>query len=416
MCSALAPVPSPVDRHLHRVALPVPHQGGYLGGVGVLEGPPPSVDVIHGLVADSVRRVPAWNYRVSADNRRVWEPAHGQDLRQHVHELHLSPGPAVLERITRALLDAPFPEGANSWGVWLVTGWAPDSYALACRVHHALQDATGVMAGLGACMIPGLELRLTVPPDAEPPLHFPTAARLIGRTLSSLLRPTARWSPAQQRANSTRTLHFTTCGTSRLRVLARAAAASLNQIYLAVTAGALRDWTPLDWAGRDTGPLHSFVPMESRPPGHATVSLGNHLAALRAELHCAEADPRQRLDLMRSSTDTRSAHIYQQRAALRVLPRTAGFMTRCLLNRRRTALLTTNVRLGKELMINGHPVRNIVSLPPLLFGHPLTVALTTYGSQATICFTSDRSEPDPSVLPRLWHNALEELEYAYAVA
>ncbi|MFF8652547.1 WS/DGAT domain-containing protein [Streptomyces huasconensis] len=384
--------------------------------VGVLEGSPPNVDGIRDLVADSVRRLPAWNYRVCADNRRVWEPAHGQDARRHVHELHLPPGPAVLERITRAVLDAPFPEEANSWGVWLVTGWAPESYAIVCRVHHALQDAAGAMAGLAASMIPGLELPLTVPPDAEPPLHLATTARLMARTLPPLLWPTARWTPVQQGAGSTRTLHFTTCDTSRLRALTHAAVASLNQIYLAVTAGALRNWTPQDWTGRHTGPLHAFVPVESRPPGHTMVTLGNHLVALRAQLHCAEADPRRRLDLMRSSTDPRLAHISQQRAALRALPRVAGFTMRCLLNRRRTALLMSNVHLGEGLTINAHPVRQVVSLPPLLFGHPLSIALTTYEGQATVCFTSDRSQPDPSVLPQLWHDALEELESAYAVA
>ncbi|MBM7172060.1 DUF1298 domain-containing protein [Streptomyces sp. G44] len=409
-----SPCPSPVDRHLHRATRALPHRGGYLGVVGLLEGQPPGVEDLRDLVADAAARVPAWRYRVSADNRRVWEPAPGKDPREHVHELRLPPGPAALEDIARAAHDVPFPERADSWGIWLVTGWAPGRYALACRVHHALQDAAGGMAGISALMVPGLELPLSVPPDAEPPFRLAGTARWAARTLPPLLRPTARWTPARQAARTARTLHLTSCGTGRLQALARAAEASLNQVYLAVTAGALRAWTPQDWTARDTGPLHAFVPAESRPPGHETATLGNHLVALRAELHCAEPDPRRRLDLLRPSTDTRGARIPQQRAALRALPCVAGLATRCLLSRSRTALLTTNVRLGAGLTVSGHPVRQIAGLPPLLFGQPLTVALTTYEEQATVSFTSDRGDPDPGLLPRLWQEALTELEEAYA--
>ncbi|MGA4851434.1 wax ester/triacylglycerol synthase domain-containing protein [Streptomyces sp. G5(2025)] len=414
MSHTSSPRPSPVDRHLHRTIRTLPHHGGYLGVLGVLEGRPPGIEELRDAVADAVARVPAWQYRVCADNRRVWEPAHGQDPREHVHELRLPEGPAALEDIARAAHRAPFPERADSWGVRLVTGWAPDRYALACRVHHALQDGVGGMAGISAFMAPGLELPLSVPPDAEPPFRPVDTARWAARTLPPLLRPTARWTPARQAAGTTRTLHVTSCGTGRLKALARAAEASLNQIYLAVTAGALRAWTPEDWAARDAGPLHACVPAESRPAGHEMATLGNHLVALRAELHCAESDPRRRLDLMRPSTDTRGALIPQQRAALRALPRVAGLATRCLLNPSRTALLITNVQLGAGLTVDGHPVRQIASLPPLLFGQPLTVALTTYEEQATVCFTSDRGDPDPGLLPQLWQEALTELEEAYA--
>ncbi|MFH8290818.1 wax ester/triacylglycerol synthase domain-containing protein [Streptomyces sp. NPDC018059] len=414
MSRATPPRPSPVDRHLHRATRALPHHGGYLGFLAFLEGRPPGIDELRDVVADAVTRVPAWRYRVCGDNRRVWEPAHGQDPRGHVHELRLPEGPATLEGIARAAYEAPFPEGADNWGVWLVTGWAPGRYALACRVHHALQDGLGAMAGVGAFMLPGLELPLSVPPDAEPPFRLAGTARWAARTLPALLRPTARWTPARQEAGTTRTLHLTSCGTERLKALARAADASLNQVYLAVTAGALRAWTPQDWSARGAGPLHAFVPAESRPPGHGSATLGNHLVALRAELHCGEPDPRRRLDRMRESTDRRGAQIPHQRAALRALPRVADLATRCLLHPSRTALLTTNVPLGAGLLLNGDPVRQIVGLPPLLFGQPLTVLLTTYEEQATVCFTSDRGDPDPGRLPQLWQSALTELEEAYA--
>ncbi|CAM5667865.1 hypothetical protein SFUMM280S_08446 [Streptomyces fumanus] len=117
MSNLPAPRPSPVDRHLHRAARALRHHGGYLGVLGVLEGTPPSVGELRDLVADTVPRVPAWHYRVCADNRRVWEHAGDQDPRAHVHELRVPEGPAALERIGRAVLDAPFPQGADNWGV-----------------------------------------------------------------------------------------------------------------------------------------------------------------------------------------------------------------------------------------------------------------------------------------------------------
>ncbi|WP_059008320.1 WS/DGAT domain-containing protein [Streptomyces specialis] len=104
-----------------------------------------------------------------------------------------------------------------------------------------------------------------------------------------------------------------------------------------------------------------------------------------------------------------------QRAALRTVPLLPALVVRCLLHPRRTALLTTNVRLGDGITVNGDPVRRAVALPPLLFGNPLTVALTTYGSESAVAFTSDLTDPDPALLPALWEEALAELEKTYGM-
>ncbi|WP_059007792.1 WS/DGAT/MGAT family O-acyltransferase, partial [Streptomyces specialis] len=313
-----APAPSPVDRFLHRAAARAPHRGGYLGVVGLLDGHPPGITEIENLVADTVTRVPALAFRVGADSRRVWEPADGLDPARHPHELRIGPGPDVLRRIADRLVGEPFPPDAASWGVWLVTGWAADQYALAVRGHHALLDAQGGLAAVAALMLPGLRPPLTVPARAEPPLRPVAAVAWAVRGLRATVRPTARWTPARTGRAATRTLHTAFVDTARLTALAATAGGTVNQVYLAATAGALRAWTPGDWAGRRARrPLHAFVPVETRPPGHELVSLGNHLAALRVPLPCAEPDARRRLESLIRTADAARARGPVQRAALR---------------------------------------------------------------------------------------------------
>jgi diacylglycerol O-acyltransferase len=416
------PAASPTDRFLYLAARRARNQAEYQGYLLLFQGAPPSVERVRDHVAASAPRVPAWAYRVAGQAGRagqpVWEAVADPDARGHVHELRLEPGPDPVERMSGALLRLPFPEDAPGWGLWLVHGWAPDAYALCYRVHHALQDGMGGAAAVAALFGPGDgRLSLTVPIEAEPPLKPMELTAMLGADIPAAVRHTARWTPALGPHGGHRTLHRTEVEVARLRTLGKAAGATLNQVYLAATAGALRAWSPADWGtGKHSTrrPLHAFMPLDTRPAGQRPATLGNHMAMLRVPLPCAEPDPRRRLELLIRSARATQERRTATRAGLRVLPRTSAALIRYFMGPRRTALTVTNIRIPDGLSFGADPVTASIGLPALLLGHPLMVGLSTYGPEATVVFISDRTDPDPALLPGLWGAALTELEEAHA--
>ncbi|NGO48589.1 wax ester/triacylglycerol synthase domain-containing protein [Streptomyces ureilyticus] len=408
-----------MDRFLYRAARRARNQAEYQGYLLLFRGATPPLERVRDHVAATALRVPAWAYRIAERHGRlVWEAATAPDPRGHVHELRVAPGPDPIGRMVEALLRLPFPEGAPDWGLWLVHGWAPDAYALCYRVHHALQDGMGGATAVGALFGPGLDRRLplTVPTEAEPPLKLMELATMLAVDIPAAVRHTARWTPGLRPPGAHRTLHHTHVEVERLRSLGKVAGATLNQVYLAATAGALRTWSPADWsAGKRSRrrPLHAFVPLDTRPAGHEPATLGNHMAMLRVPLPCAEPDPRRRLESVVCSARVTPERRMATRAGLRVLPRTGAALIRYFFGPRRTALTVTNVRIPDGLSFGADPVTASIGLPALLLDHALVVGLSSYGPDAGVFFISDRTDPDPAVLPELWLAALSELEDAH---
>ncbi|MET7568982.1 wax ester/triacylglycerol synthase domain-containing protein [Streptomyces sp. NPDC005492] len=405
--------PTPVDRFLHKVAREARNQAEYQGYLLLFHGAPPSVERVRHHVAETAPRVPVWAYRITERRGRpAWEAGDRFEPRAHVHELLLPPGPDPVGRMTRELLRLPFPDDARDWGVWLVHGWAPDAYALCYRVHHALQDGMGGATAVGALFGPGdRALPLTVPADAEPPLKARELVAMLGADIPAAARRTAHWTPASRAPDEHRTLHRTHVEVERLRTLGKAAGATLNQVYLAATAGALRAWSPGDWPP-SARPLHAFMPLDTRPAGWEQTTLGNHMAMLRVPLPCGEPDPRRRLESLVRTARTTPERRAATRAGLRVLPRTGAALIRYFFGPRRTALTVTNIRVPGGMTFDGDPVTASIGLPALLLDHPLMVGLSSYGPEATVVFISDRADPDPALLPELWQRALTELEDA----
>ncbi len=408
------PLPSPTDQFLYRAAMEAHDQAEYLGYLLLFQGTPPSVERVRDHVVATAPRVPAWAYRLAERRGRLaWEAVANPDPRGHVHELRLAPGPDPAGRMADELHRLPFPEDAPDWGIWLVRGWAPDSYALCYRAHHALQDGMGAAAVIGALFGTGEHrLPLTVPPQAEPPLKPGELAAMLAADIPAAARRTARWTPGLRPPGAHQTVHHTHVEVERLRRLGKSAGVTLNQVYLAATAGALRAWSPADWS---TGkrPLHVCTPLDTRPAGYEQATLGNHMAMLRIPLPCAEPDPRRRLESVVRAARVSPERRMATRAGLRVLPRTGAALIRYFLGPRRTALTVTNVRAPDGLSFGADPVIASVGLPALLLGHALIVCLASYGPEAGVVFVSDRTDPDPAVLPGLWHTALAELEQAY---
>lgn len=232
------------------------------------------------------------------------------DLDQHVHEVTLAPGSGLTE-LAAVVADRHAQRLNRSrplWEVHLVHGVGSSTsvgQALYLKIHHAMVDGVGGNDLLLALFGP------EAPPPTPPILSSPSARHLLARSVGSvpgragrtvrtgagILRrlPEVR-SALLRRAPSTpmdgplgpdRQLALTALELAEIRKVRAALGLSVNDVAVAVTAGALRTW--LGEAGQlPAEPLLAAVPMSLRADA---ASSGNVFTLLVAALPTDVADP-----------------------------------------------------------------------------------------------------------------------------
>ncbi|MBC2644461.1 MULTISPECIES: wax ester/triacylglycerol synthase family O-acyltransferase [unclassified Rhodococcus (in: high G+C Gram-positive bacteria)] len=282
-----------------------------------------------------------------------WETADHVDLGHHVRRDALPrPGGteellALVSRLHATLLDRSRP----LWEMHLIEGLADGRYAVYTKIHHALADGASAMAllqrsmtedpdrrGMPAPWQPtcaeNARTRLSTPLTAHPapgflaelpnPLALPgqllTAARGVAGEIAGLAPAAAA---AVERAARARggplslgaphtvfnvpiggARHFAARSwpLERVRLLAKHADATVNDIVLTLCAGALRRF--LDGLGAlPADPLIAMVPVNLRNPEvdrDGAARAGNRVGMLMCNLATHLPDPAHRLDTIRT--------------------------------------------------------------------------------------------------------------------
>ena len=231
------------------------------------------------------------------------------DLSWHVREVTLAPGSGQAE-LSAFVADRHAQRLDRSrplWEVTLISG-VHGHQALYLKIHHAMVDGVGGNDLLLALFGP------EAPPPAAPLVSSPSGKHLLTRSVGSipgrasqtirtgvgLLRrlPAVR-SQVLRRAPATpmdgplgphRQLALTALELSEIRKVRSALGLSVNDVAVAVTAGALRVW--LGEAGQlPVEPLLAAVPMSLRAEDSGG---GNVFTLLVAELPTDVADPVER--------------------------------------------------------------------------------------------------------------------------
>lgn len=233
---------------------------------------------------------------------------------------------AQLEQVIGEVAATPLDRSRPLWQMTLVEGLADGRVAVVTKMHHALADGMAANALL-ANVMDGAHLPAgqPVPPPAEPE---PSSAQLVVAalreavvqigTLPPLLRLTARGVRAavtHRRQSDTATPRpildtpavcfngaitparsFATASLSltEARAVKSAFGVTLNDVVLAVVAGALRAW--LDERGEHpSGPLTAGVPVATDPQGSPARLFGNRVSNLFTSLCTDLDDPVERL-------------------------------------------------------------------------------------------------------------------------
>lgn len=321
----------------------VPGQPMSSMAVGVLEPEHATLtlDVVRRHVAARLDELPSWRWRVVPVPGELHRPVavrQGEvSLDAHVREVVVAGGDAELEAWFAALAEEHLPMDRPLWQVWFVTGLDEGRQALAVKYHHALADGVGAVATFG-------RLFSDLPYDPLPavPGHRPgrlrgerTPARvrlvaaalwawlvtvvllprLVARTVTGVRRmraqraqdvaagchvpdhaggaPRTRLNVAPDSPTAGRRRYVRAgLGLADLKLVKEVAGVTLNDVVLAVVAGAcvrtLGDELP-------SRPLLTTVPMSAEPPGAPVRQFGNHFWSFTTSLATDLADPWERL-------------------------------------------------------------------------------------------------------------------------
>ena len=240
------------------------------------------------------------------------------------------------------------------------------------------------------------------------------AAEAAAGALQGTLRPATPVTPLNQPISPARRLARVSRPLADLQRVRERFRATVNDVYLAVAAGALRRL--LRERGQEPVPLKTMVPVSGRDDGELD-ELGNRISFMFVELPCEEPDPERRLRRVQMSA-AESKESGEPRAAelaLRLIgygPRTLRrLVARAMASPRMFNLVVSNIPGPREPMyMRGCELKEAYPVVPLADGHALSIGMTTIQDRACFGLYADRSSlGDVDRVADALHESTDEL-------
>ena len=406
----------------------------HVGSLMPFSPPPKAAPALLRKLMDEVRKSaqaqPPWNFKLRYPNTpahplQAWVEDEAFDVEYHIRRSALpSPGDErelgiLVSRLHSNSLDFHRPP----WEVHFIEGLEGGRFALYFKVHHALVDGyTGIRLLSGALSTSARELDTPMffarqqPPRAPSPAaaKVPTLAALMtmareqadaSRSIGkALIRMAGAWraprnqtetliAPMQapksilnQKISRNRRFATQSFPLDRLKRIAKSHGGTLNDLVIALCAGALRRLL-LEQDALPSRPLTAMLPVNIRPkddPGG-----GNAVGAILASLATDVADPLERIRAIIASTSAAKAQL-QGMTRSGIMQYSALQMTPMLLAQIPGAI--GRLRPAFNLVISNVPGPQ----KPLYFRgfkmeayYPLSIPMPGYGLNITVVSYSD---------------------------
>lgn len=438
------------------------HAPMHLGALTVFEGPAPSYQQLAGLYAAKLPRVPRYRQVVRPALLQMLRPAWAEDehfeIGHHLrHAVVPKPGqPRQLRRLAEQIYAQPLDRRRPLWEAWLLDGLPAGRWAILNKVHHCMVDGIG-----GADLMAEIfDLHRDAGPPAPPAAGEPQPVPAPAGTLAGSVGDAVTW-PVRQLAGLPGLVHqqlqadgglaafargltrsaqrlavpsaaclngpagphrrwvWAADSLSRVKHIRSELGGTVNDVLLAAITGGFRDLLIERGELADGLVVRSLIPISVRGADEQGMTT-NRLSAVLANLPVTEADPIQRLRLVRSQMceikDTGQA------AAAGLLTEMLGFAPPTLLELGCRAAfqlpqplvqtVTTNVPgpqvplyvLGRQ-MLEAHPY------VPIGGNVRIAVAIFSYLGRISFGITADPSvAADADVLARGIRHGLAELQ------
>ncbi len=296
----------------------------HLGALGVFAAHSPTAGAhAADLLAARAAAVPGLRMRI----RDLWQPfAFGGATREAdpdfdpLDHVRLHAPTDDFQAVAGRLMERPMERGRPPWEAHVLPGADGMSFAVLFKFHHALADGLRALK-LAAGVLDPVDVPERAPRAVEPPQGLLSDVRRLPERLPGLVRgrcPTwaGPWTSAPRSPcppSGCAPAAALTCAPSGTRRTAgvvididdvhrvrKSAGGTVNDVPIAVVAGALRRW--LDERGdgsRDVAP-RALIPVSRRRPRTAQPQ-GNRLSGYLIRLPVHDADPLRRLETVRTA-------------------------------------------------------------------------------------------------------------------
>ncbi|GAA3308890.1 wax ester/triacylglycerol synthase family O-acyltransferase [Streptomyces cinereospinus] len=319
------------------------------------------------------------------------EPAPHFDPLDHVR-LHAPT--ADFQTAAGRLMGRPLARGRPPWEAHVLPGTDGVSFAVLFKFHHALADGLRALT-LAAAVLDPTDLPTPRPRPAEPPRPLLPEVRELpgllrdalsdaGRALDigasvALSSLGVRSSPAlTSRPSGTRRTAGVVLDLDDVHRIRKAVGGTVNDVLIAVVAGALRGWLDERGDGSDGVAPRALIPVSRRRPRGAHPQ-GNRLSGYLMRLPVDDPDPRARLDAVRTAMDrNKDAGPNRGAGAVALLadhvPALGHRLGGPLVSQAARLwfdILVTSVPLpGLGLRLGGNPLTEVFPFAPLAAGSP----------------------------------------------
>ena len=414
-------------------------------------GPRPRFKELRDHVAARMSRAPRYRQRLASMplgvDDPVWVDDEDFDVDRHVIPSFAGDLAALTDRVMSRQLrrDRPL------WELWIAEELDDGRIGVVGKAHHAMVD------GVAAVELASLLLDAT--PDTPPPARDDwrpqpapgqasllagsvleraraaldvavvpfelarTAHRLPGRVahglqsalaLADSLRPAPRDTGINDAISPERHLARARRPLADLRHAKARLGATVNDVLLAATAGALGRFQAR--RGRAAEPLKAMVPVSYRP-ADGGADLGNQISFVFVDLPCDEPDPERRLAHVQHEVGSRKRGGRPEGAdrALKVAayaPRPVRqALSHMVASPRTYNLVVSNIPGPSEpLYMYGCRLEEVYPVVPLSDRHALSIGMTTVGDDAFFGIYADTATvPDADMLAECLDEALDEL-------
>jgi len=425
--------------------------------------PRPSVEALRERAASRLHEVPWCRWRLDGAPLGLSEPRwvadNDFDLRAHIVELTAQEDDVSdesFEALRAEVFSTPLDQARPLWQIYLVPRLRDGRVALLGKVHHALVDGMGALqfaklvfdaepdpepcttsqsempswrprgrAGLVGWTVDAISQALddgvgalreaataVTHPEATAG-RLVRAAKLIAGAVRDDVLPHAPKSELNATIGSRRTLVGYHAGRDDLSA-ARAGGGTLNDVGLAVVAGALRTLALRQGEPPDA-PLKAMIPVSTRAIDDT--ASGNQIAMVSIPLPIHLTSPRARLDYVRDQT--RLLKHNDRPAGVQALYKAAGLLppqlrspvARVLAAPRQFNLTISNPPAPRgSLYLLGCELQDVYSVVPLVEGHALAIGMVRYRQELFFgCYADPDALEDVHDLPALLEAELHAL-------
>ncbi len=416
----------------------------HVGAALIFEGPPPTYTDLLEHVNSRLHLVPRFRQKLAVPafemGRPFWVDDANFNLEYHVRHSAL-PAPGTedqLRKITGRLFSQQLDRTKPLWELWLVQGLKRSRFALISKTHHAVVDG---VSGVDIATV--LFDVKPIPEPSEPerewiPEPEPSQTDLVARGVEGLLETPLRiarrlesaiehpgpaidqlseaaeavgevaWAfanpapevPLNTEIGSHRRFVWVRSDLEEFKRIKNALTGTVNDVVLAVVAGALRRWLGSRGVRTDGLELRALVPVSIRAEDEHG-ALGNRIAAVRGPLPVYIKDPVKRLQAVRSSMEDVKGS--KQALGAEVISRFNDFAPPTLLaqasrlnfSTRLFNVIVTNVP-GPQmpLYVLGRELEDVFPVAFLPEHHALAIAIMSYNGGIDFGLLADYDSMD----------------------